>query len=245
MSEQKAACCGCGWTGTMDRAQGHIAECAKYAERWQADHDDECLDPGTEWERRQRELDEPEPDYRLAAARKRAENIRKAGVFMADTYTEAVLAEDWKVMGYDTLAQWRAGEFGMFRLTVEARRETSWLMLEAGQSAADIVEATGADERTIRRDLAGGDSTESGGHAVGKLPGASPPVAVSDKAQVAESPVSAPAGAGKPVSAGSGTNVSFRAEDSKTRPAVVPAKPRRQRCICPECGHGHARKGEK
>jgi hypothetical protein len=185
MSEQKAACCGCGWTGTMDRAQGHISECVKYAERWQDDPHDECLDPGTEWERRQRELEEAVPaDEREAAARKRAENIRKAGVFIVDTYAEAVLEEDWKTLDYDSVQAWRAGEFGMFRLTVEARRETAWLMLEAGQALPEIAEATGADERTIRDDLAGGDGTQSAGHAAGESPGASPAATVSDDSQV-------------------------------------------------------------
>ena len=199
MSKHNAACCGCGWTGRMEHAMDHISYCQAYADRLQDDPDDECLDPGNEWERRQREQDGQDeetgpvsvPDGGAAARRragKRAENIRKAGVFLVETYAAAVLEKDWDVMGYTSVEEWRDAEFGMFRMLPEARREAAQLMLEGGQAVPGIAAATGASESAIRGDLAGGNSTESGEHSAAEPAGASPSATVSDKPQVSEPP---------------------------------------------------------
>lgn len=174
----------------------HITSCQAYAERYHADQDDECLKPDVEWARLQREQDEetgeeaepvPVPDGGAAARRragKRAENIRKAGGFIVEQYGQAVLEKDWDVMGYASVEEWRETEFSGFRLTVEARAGTAWLMLEGGQSVPEIAAATGVDESTIRRDLTVPPSGDSSGISAE----ASPSATVSDTSQVSGPP---------------------------------------------------------
>ena len=241
MSKHNAACCGCGWTGRMEHATDHISGCLKYAQRWQDDPHDEYLDPGDEWARRQREDEEPAAEVavpdREAVARNRAEQIRKAGVFFVDKYAQAVIEEDWKAMGYDSVADWREGEFGMFRMLPEVRAEAAHLMLEGGQPVPAIAAATGVTERTVERDLAA------------DIPSSlSPAATVSDNPQASEPPkVTA-----KPADV---TNVTPPAPQASAQPPPPkPATVRKQaqrarqagpRCTCTACGHEHARKEEK
>ncbi len=172
MSKHNAACCGCGWTGRMEYAMEHISSCVKYAERWQADPDDECLDPGDEWERRQWEQDDGEAEAAQAepeaaepvskAPARRAEAILDAKVVVLDMRGEAqresdeirtgfdvyrrigafIRKERYRDIGYDSALAWWEGEH-IFDYSQIAEADRKDLVL-ALTGAGLSVRATGA-----------------------------------------------------------------------------------------------------
>jgi hypothetical protein len=88
-------------------------------------------------------------------ARRRADEIRCALVDAVEDYALAVLEEDWKTLGYDSVADWHENEFGGQRFTVETRRQVAELLSGAGQTQRAIAAATGVSQATTATDLSG------------------------------------------------------------------------------------------
>lgn len=88
---------------------------------------------------------------RVAAA-DRAEQIRLGLQSTAVLYAKAVDEEDWRVLGYSSVTDWAAKEFGPDRFSTERRREIVALLTDAGFTVRQIAKATGAGKSTVARD---------------------------------------------------------------------------------------------
>lgn len=88
---------------------------------------------------------------RVAAA-DRAEQIRLGLQSTAVLYARAVSEEDWRVLGYSSVADWAAKEFGPDRFSAERRKEITALLTDAGFTVRQIAKATGAGKSTVARD---------------------------------------------------------------------------------------------
>lgn len=56
----------------------------------------------------------------------------------AELYARAVLAEDWRVLGFGSLEAWQADVLGSARLAVEARQKIAEQLSAAGKTAREI-----------------------------------------------------------------------------------------------------------
>jgi transposase-like protein len=88
---------------------------------------------------------------RIAAA-DRAEQIRLGLQSTAVLYAKAVDEEDWRVLGYRSVADWAAKEFGPDRFSAERRKEIVALLTGAGLTQRKIAAATGSSAATVSRD---------------------------------------------------------------------------------------------
>lgn len=90
----------------------------------------------------------------------RAERIRtgiRALAELQQDITDAYHARDWSTLGYDTWEAYVAGEFGgtLPKLDRGKRRDLVVSLRAEGLSTRAIAAATGTDDRTVRRDIAG------------------------------------------------------------------------------------------
>lgn len=98
---------------------------------------------------------------RVAAA-DRAEQIRLGLQSTAVLYAKAVDEEDWRVLGYRSVADWAAKEFGPDRFSAERRKEIVALLTDAGLTVRQIAKAAGAGKSTVARDQREAGSVPSG-----------------------------------------------------------------------------------
>lgn len=85
-------------------------------------------------------------------AEARADRIRTGLTSLAEDYVQAVLEEDWKTLGYESVTAWRAGEFSGLRFTVEARKQVGRLLADVGKTQRQIARATGVSQKMINND---------------------------------------------------------------------------------------------
>jgi len=83
--------------------------------------------------------------------------IRAGLVLVWEKVTVAYRGRAWVALGYDAWDDYCTGEFGAARVRIprEERREVMSSLRDEGLSLRAIATATGTDERTVRRDLAG------------------------------------------------------------------------------------------
>lgn len=91
---------------------------------------------------------------RKRTAAGRAEKIRLGLQSTAVLYTLAVTEEDWRVLGYGSIAAWREAEFGPVRFKADYRQEIGALLTAKGWTQREIAAATGASQDTVKRDQA-------------------------------------------------------------------------------------------
>jgi hypothetical protein len=87
-----------------------------------------------------------------AAVAERDRALRGRLAESAELYAQAVLAEDWRSLGFTSVEAWSADVLGSARLTVEARRRVAGLLSAEGQTVRAIAAATGVDSSTAARD---------------------------------------------------------------------------------------------
>ena len=97
-------------------------------------------------------------------ARLRADHIRScltnaAGSIAeaARIYAEAVEAEDWRALGFESLDAWREDMLRLTRFRPADRKMIAELLAERGMTQREIAAATGVSQATTATDLAAGD----------------------------------------------------------------------------------------
>ena len=92
-------------------------------------------------------------EARKQQAHNRAEQIRLGVQSTAVLYARALAEEDWRVLGYQSVAGWSEAEFGMDRFSRERRQEIVVMLTQAGWTQRQIAAAVKAGQDTVKRDL--------------------------------------------------------------------------------------------
>lgn len=89
----------------------------------------------------------------VSEARARQQRIRGGLVTAAGEYAAAVLAEDWRVLGFASVAEWAADTLGEQAWQPGPRQQVAELLSAGGMSVRAIAAATGTSKSTAERDV--------------------------------------------------------------------------------------------
>src|SRR5277367_4044610 len=87
-------------------------------------------------------------EARRQVAAERAERIRSHLASAAEDYAAAIIEQDWKVLKFGSLDEWREAMFAGHRLTPQTRRNVAEVLTGAGKTVREIAAATGTAKST-------------------------------------------------------------------------------------------------